>query len=178
MIGHLNKVSIFILVFCSCENTKNDPLIEPEIELVQIEEVSLDAERFVDFDLVGEREIIKEDGYHYVIIDGEPEEILIYEGQLISTTKLEDGYLLFFEPYNYWDDDLEMTVESETNFSLSLQITKEQADYLGYFEKSSETDDIKWDYFENLFRVSSYIDENQNHIPLKFEDLGKTEWDG
>ena len=178
MTGRLSSLVLLFVILLSCDGRVDESQLESNNKGIEIAEESIDGSKFVDFELTGEKEVIEEEGYNSVIIDGEAQEILIYEGQLMATTKLDDGYMLFFEPYNYWDDDLEMTIDSETNFSVTLQISQKQADYLGFFEESSETDDIKWDYFENLFKVSMYIDENQNNIPLKFEDLGKTEWDG
>ncbi|MEO9533977.1 MAG: hypothetical protein ABJG68_03195 [Crocinitomicaceae bacterium] len=181
MIGHLSKIALVLLVLNSCGNPTEDP-IQEEVEVLEEpvqEKEPVDASRFIDFALVGEHEVVEEEvNVYYVMINDEPNEILKYEGKLVDASKLSDGYLLYFEPYSFWDDNLEMQIESQTNFKLTCVVSKKQVDYLGYFEDAPATNDIKWDYFENLFTLYYYLDEHQENIPLKFEDEGKTEWDG
>lgn len=182
MIGRLSSFSIIFFVLISCENATEASFSEKEVEVAEVEELEkepVDAERFVDFKLVGEHEVIEEEQNVFsILIDGEPNEILIYQGKLVDATKLSDGYMMYFEPYSFWDDNLEMQIESTTNFKMVCLVSRQQADYLGYFEDAPSTGDIKWDYYENLFTVYSYLDENHDNIPIKFEDEGKTEWDG
>ena len=169
-------------VLFSCENGTEATLSEQEVEVAEVEVIEkepVDAERFVDFDLVGEHEVIEEEQNVFsILIDGEPQEILVYQGKLVDARNSGDGYMMYFEPYSFWDDNLEMQVESETNFKMVCSVSKDQANYLGSFEDAPLTGDIKWDYYENLFMVYSYLDGDQNNIPIKFEDEGKTEWDG
>ncbi len=61
---------------------------------------------------------------------------------------------------------------------MTFDLNIDQINYLDFTESNAETNNIQWDFFENLFGITFYVDENQNNRPLKFENLGKTDWDG
>jgi hypothetical protein len=57
-------------------------------------------------------------------------------------------------PHEYWDDDVGMTVKSQNNFRITIEITQKKVDYLGFFENTPINGNIKWDYHENLVESS------------------------
>ena len=113
------------------------------------------------------------------IIKHETYEILNYEGLLKTGFGMSGALLnLTFIPYDYYDDNLEKMIVSKFQFNINLTITKEQNDYLGFVNYDGSTENIAWDYYENLFTIYYYVADNGDLIPLKFIDQGKTEWDG
>ena len=111
-------------------------------------------------------------------VDSQEVEVLTYEGVLTDARITDEGATLFLEPHVHWDHDLEVEVKSLYEFNISLELTKVQDDYLGFTEINSETNNIVWDFYQNLFLVHYYVDAKQRNIPLKFINQGKTEWDG
>ena len=87
------------------------------------------------------------------------------------------GFSLRFHPFDEYDYDLEQTIKSKYDFDLDVILTKEQNNTLGFVDYSKGTNNLAWDYFENLFKVYYYEKEGSNY-PLKFINEGKTEWDG
>lgn len=114
----------------------------------------------------------------YVTINDEEYEVLKYEGQMTAAYATSDGVDYMFEPYDYYDEEMEETVKSKYQFTMQLSVNDNQESYLGYYANSAETKNIKWDYFENLFIVYFYLNEDLQNIPLKILNEGKTEWDG
>ena len=88
-----------------------------------------------------------------------------------------EGYQLRFQPFHEIDPDTEQEIKSQYDYYLDLQISRQQNDYLGYVTSSEETNNLEWDYLENLFEVY-YYEANGKNYPLKLIDNGKTEWDG
>lgn len=187
MIGHLNKLVVVLFLSTACANNSEKGCEECESEIDSTELILSSPEldeakmgQFLDLALVPDAEIYyqSEETYTDVTIDGQDYEIMSYEGLFVEASIGSSGGTFFFKPYDYYDENLEMEVKSEFNFSLSLNLSADQLNQLSYTERNSETNNIKWDFFENLFTVYFYLDEDQNNLPLKFIDSGKTEWDG
>jgi hypothetical protein len=176
-------IGVILLVSCGVETEK-----------VEAENNEQDSEEFVspespDHDFYIDDELIENVDLEFGVADsGEAKPVLAkinggkyrvlkYEGTLMKASGNADGYLLQFEPYNYYDESLEQEVKSPYDYYLDIQISRDQNNYLGYVISSEETNNLDWDYFENLFEILYYENDGKNY-PLKFIDNGKTEWDG
>lgn len=182
MIGRLNRLFV-ILTLVGCNASIDDPKDQAdslsEIE-VPVEDVSsIDAEKYLDFNLVGEHGVLeKEAGVFYFSTEKGDFEILTYEGLLTGASYEGEAYSLNFEPFSYFDEVLEEEMFSPNSFNLSLLISKNQNEYLGFIDFSEETKLLNWEFFECIFQINYYLNENQQNIALKFTNLGKIEWDG
>ncbi len=191
MIGVLNRGYFLLLLISglivSCGGEKQNEIVEDGVHFDApdtIKSAGPNIETYVDSKLVNvdfnlQYENPPSKDVVNVLIEGKTYEVLSYEGILKTGfgspgNKVE----LAFAPYDYYDDNLEQMMNSQYQFNINLTLTKEQNDYLGYVNYDSSTENIKWDYFENLFSIYYFINENQENIPLKITDLGKTEWDG
>ena len=182
----------FVLTLYACSGEKNTepPLRLNEDTLVEVQEIKeedlavKDYDKYVDKDL-HEAEIdlvytnpAEKAGLH-AIIDGNKYPVMTYQGILKTGFGIASGWLkLIFEPYSYWDDKLETRVESPYDFDLQLLLSAKQNKILGYVNFDSSTDNISWDYHENLFTIYYYENENSELFPLNFINEGKTDWDG
>jgi len=181
MIGHLNKLTVlplFMFLACGQVETEEQETVESEVEEVGPIEV-VNNSQIIDVDLVGNIDVQEQEpGVFYAAIASETFEILSYEGLLSGARYAEGGFELEFSMYSFWDEDLEMEVESKDRINISFFITKEQNKHLGFIDFTKETELVAWDYFECIFKVNFYMDDARNNIPLKFSNLGKLEWDG
>ncbi|OIQ27415.1 MAG: hypothetical protein BM555_06095 [Crocinitomix sp. MedPE-SWsnd] len=184
MIGHLNKLVVLpflFLIACGEESSDNQNLEETQAsEEAEIETIEIvNNSQIIDAELVGDIDVQEEEpGVFYAAIASETYEILSYEGLLSGARYADGGFELDFEMYSYWDEDLEMELESKDRCNVSLFITKRQNDHLGFIDFTKENNLLAWDYFECIFKVNYYLDDFHNNIPLKFSNLGKLEWDG
>ena len=187
MIGHLNKllaISFFIFSCTPKPEADCESCTAPVDTTIVVETNLLDEtlmNQYIDQALVPNALIYQDQAgteYVEVIVDSVNYEILTYEGRLMSASGSTGGFTLFFEPFNQYDDALEMEIESKYQFKLTAFITKNQNDHLHFIDYTKETKNIAWDYFENLFTIYYYLNEQLDNVPLKFVNLGKTEWDG
>jgi hypothetical protein len=187
MIGHLSKfLAISCLIFsCTpkpeddCENCSAPVDTSKVVETNLLDESLMN--KYIDQVLVPNALIYQNQAsndYCEVEVDSVKYEILAYEGRLMSASGSTGGFTLYFEPFNQYDDALEMEIESKYQFKLTAFITKNQNDHLHFIDYTKETKNIAWDYFENLFTIYYYLNEQLDNVPLKFVNLGKTEWDG
>lgn len=139
-----------------------------------------DRAAYIDDRIAAEVNVVfskKLSGVVYAELNDTNYNVFTYEGQLMKASGHPEGFQLRFTPYSYWDDDLEMEVKSKHSNNLEIILTKAQNDVLGYIDYTKETKNLAWDYYENLFSVT-YFQKDKKFYPMKFENLGKTEWDG
>ena len=178
-------VILLFLVSCSFNDENNkqaNHLVSTEEEFVAPE--TPDHHFYVDDELVphvelefGTADSANELKPVLAKINEEKFEVLKYEGTLMKASGNSEGYLLRFEPYNHYDHSTEQEMISKYDFYLDVQISREQNKKLGFVINSEETNNLEWDYLENLFQVYYYVKDGKNY-PLKFVDQGKTDWDG
>lgn len=113
----------------------------------------------------------------YANVNGETHPVKLYEGTMMKASGAAAGYSLRFQPYDRYDFATERTIESKYDFDLDIILSRDQNDKLGFVDYTDATNNLVWDYFENLFKVYYYETESGNY-PLKFINEGKTEWDG
>ncbi len=189
MIGRLSKVLFLGLLASSCASNNEEEACEScalEVDSLALSEEKAPVvsdelmKKYIDPKLVPEAEVFEDPSISYpeVSFGDNRFEILTYEGVFTRAEVHAEGGTFWFEPYNYWDDDLELEVKSEYQMNMTFDLNKDQINYLDFTELNAETNNIQWDFFENLFGITFYLDENQNNRPLKFENLGKTDWDG
>ena len=111
------------------------------------------------------------------VIENESFPVQFYEGTLMKALGAAAGFSLRFTPYDFWDDDLEMEVKSDFDYTIDVNLSREQNTVLEFVDYTDETENLAWDYFENLFQIY-YYEKEGNNFPLKFVNLGKTDWDG
>lgn len=175
---------VVLLASCSENERAGDDTVSVEDTIPEVKIILPDHDAYVDELLAPDVLLHFDEGSSsetevvMATVNGKAYEILKYEGQLVDAFATSDGYNYRLDPYHYYDEALEMEVKSPYTFSINLSVTKTQESQLGFYENSSHTNNIKWDWFENLFEVYFYLDENLNNRPLKMSDLGKTEWDG
>ncbi|MBD3637228.1 MAG: hypothetical protein HUJ25_07755 [Crocinitomicaceae bacterium] len=113
----------------------------------------------------------------YAKVGEEQYKVKVYEGTLMKASGADGGFSLRFSPYDKYDYATERVIKSNYKENLNVLLSKEQNDVLGYVDYTDETNNLAWDYFENLFTVYYYEKEGKNY-PLNFVNQGKTEWDG
>ena len=177
---------ILSLVLFSCGGAEEKELSEEDLPFEEEENLVVetpDRGVYIDETLASEitLEFSQEDeeGNTSVFANVEKESYVVqkFEGTLMKASGHEDGFILHFEPYDFWDEDEGYLVESGYDFAVDIVLTKDQNDALGFVDYTKATRNLAWDYFENLFIIYFYDDDNELR-PLKFENLGKTEWDG
>jgi hypothetical protein len=175
---------LFIVLLVSCQGGEKDAGESVDQAEVFVAPDQPDHSFYVDEDIApsvnlefGEADSAEMARPVIAIIDNDRYTVVKYEGTLMNASPSNDGYFLRFEPFHEYDDDLEQEIKSEYDFYLDVFVNKDQNKTLGYVEQSESTNNLKWDYFENLFKVFYYEKEGVFY-PLKMENLGKTEWDG
>lgn len=169
----------------SCAGQVDEPVADsiddPKEEFISPE--TPDYSFYIDDELIADVQLefgMADSGYAKPVlatINKKKYEILKYEGTLIEAAGISEGYRLRFQPYNEIDPATEEVIKSKYDFYLDLNISRKQNEYLGYVKASDETNNLEWDYLENLFEIFYYTSEGKNY-PLKLIDHGKTEWDG
>ena len=157
MIGTLSKITIPIaLLLFSCNSSKSNEETLPfqeeqtkdtitEHQAESCDQTHLTSCTYIDNSLCenGVCLVCKDPEDHKTILakDGDKEyDILTYEGLLIGAYSIEGGKRLVFEPYSYYNDDLEMDVPSPYSENLEIDISATQNQYLGYTKTNSATD--------------------------------------
>lgn len=185
----MNKFFLVLVIFLlSCseketedENeTENTEIIEEEIVLEkpdrsEVIDESISAEIELEYGEIGSELVQKP---IFALINGTKNLVKKYEGTFMKASGINGMLLLKFVPYSYWDDNLELEVKSVFDSNLELYLSKNQNDVLGFVDYSKATNNIAWDYFENLFTIYYYENDEGEAFPLNFINLGKTEWDG
>lgn len=155
------------------------PFEEEEMTAPEVPERSV----YIDENLIAGGELVYSDPdennqkFVYIEIDREKYLVQKYEGQLLKASGHAEGFVLHFEPYDYWDEEEGYFVESKEVGDRDIVLSKAQNDYLGFVDYTKETNNLAWDFYENLFIIYFY-DDDEWLYPLKFINEGKTEWDG
>ena len=113
----------------------------------------------------------------YANVDGETYPVEIYEGTMMKASGAAAGFSLRFTPYDKYDYATEQTIKSKYDIDLDVILSREQNDVLGFVDYTDATNNLAWDFFENLFKVY-YYEKDGNNYPLRFINEGKTDWDG
>jgi hypothetical protein len=182
-------VLILVLFVLSCsekEGTEVEGISEnqnPEKEELSVTVEKPDRSEMIDESIssnveleFGENELAQKTVF--ALVDGGKYLVEKYEGTFMKASGVNGMFLLKFIPFSSWDDNLDMEVKSPFDFDLEIFLRKDQNDELGYVDYSKATNNIAWDYFENLFTIYYYENDEGEAFPLKFVNLGKTEWDG
>ncbi|MFT4600109.1 MAG: hypothetical protein ACI857_000279 [Arenicella sp.] len=183
MIGRLNSLFVISVLLFSCAAPEKEDCDDCAIETDTIETI-VDSQgelnsKYMDAGLVKSDYVNLggEDGNISVRDNFEEFEMLQYEGLMTGAHYAEGGFNLEFEPYSYWDDEMEEEVKSPYDFRTTIYITKEQNEYLDFVDFTYETNEIAWDFFECVFEINFYL-KGTTSIPLKFSNMGKLNWDG
>lgn len=145
-------------------------------------EFSIDRAQYIDERIAG---TVKLDAANptekkdqvYALIQGDRFLVKKYQGTLMKASGTQGGFSLKLDPYSFWDDVTGQMINSPYAESINIYLSKENNDVLGYVDYSDATENLAWDFFENLFTIYYYTDGEKN-CPLKFINEGKTEWDG
>ncbi|UKN03666.1 hypothetical protein K6119_09085 [Paracrocinitomix mangrovi] len=190
MMKRLSFRLFFPIISCQSGGGVNDKVIdEPQKEVMEdVDHVDVkDApkrEEYIDESIAAHlslRNPAKDEVSHpntvFVIDADEKYELQTYEGSLMKASGAEGGFNLKLVPFHDYDYNLEMEIRSKYDEDLLVYITKEQNESLGYVNYDKSTNNLHWDYLENLFQVYYYQKEGKN-IPTRFINKGKTDWDG
>ena len=179
-------ISIGCLAFLSCgQDVNTGPTLgapSKDSTTAVVEEINSRPNRDVYIDEnVAANIVLSFDGADETVFaeeeNGQKYEVKLYEGTLMKASGAPTGFSLRFSPFDLYDYELERNIKSIYSDDLDIILNSEQNKALGFVDYSDETENITWDYFENLFKVYYYEKEGLNY-PLKFINEGKTEWDG
>jgi hypothetical protein len=179
-------ILVGFIALLSCNQVEeNDSSLDTQLnEITKVDakeeiEKGPDRTQYIDEEIAGELLLSFEGKEQDAFVNDADETYIIqlYEGILMKASGAAAGFSLRFSPYDFWDEEMEMLVESKYDSDLDVLLSKEQNEVLGFVDFTHETKNIAWDYFENLFKIYYYEKEGLKY-PLKFINEGKTDWDG